>query len=256
MLTSTEGVILHSLNYSDSSKIITMYSKDFGKIKFLVKGARSNKNKFGSSLEPLTFSRAHFYKKNDRTLHLVSKCELIKPATSLMKNFEQLSFAFAVIEIVKLVFEDEEKNEEIYKLVSDALNCISKSKDNFIVIYFLFLIKLLKFSGFELNLENCKFCNKRNSEVVEEIFVNITNGNVFCKICHNKTKHGEVKISTKTKIGLFEINNSDFSKISEINLSTETKNEIYSFLNRFGMFHLHGLKSLRSLKFLEMYNQN
>ncbi|MBP6673311.1 MAG: recombination protein O N-terminal domain-containing protein, partial [Bacteroidetes bacterium] len=52
MIVETEAVVLHTMDFRDTSKIVTLYSRKFGKIKVIAKGTRNQKtNKFGSSLE-------------------------------------------------------------------------------------------------------------------------------------------------------------------------------------------------------------
>ena len=63
MIVSTDAIVLRSMKYGETSKIVTLYSKKFGKIKVIAKGARSAKSKFGASLEPMMHSSVIFYKK-------------------------------------------------------------------------------------------------------------------------------------------------------------------------------------------------
>jgi DNA repair protein RecO (recombination protein O) len=83
MITKTEAVVLKSMNYRDSSKIVTFYTRGFGKVKCIAKGARQMKSKFGAGLEPITNVSLVLYKKEHRELQLVSQCDAIKTTVSL-----------------------------------------------------------------------------------------------------------------------------------------------------------------------------
>ena len=78
MLTKTEAIVIRSMKYGDSSKIVTFYTRQFGKLKGIAKAARRSNNKFGSSLEPLSHVMLVVYKKDHRDLHLISQCDSIQ----------------------------------------------------------------------------------------------------------------------------------------------------------------------------------
>ena len=79
MIVSTESVVLNSRKFGDTSKIVTFYTKEGGLIKAVAKGSRASKNKFGSSLEPLSHSFISYYEKPEKDLFLLSKAETINP---------------------------------------------------------------------------------------------------------------------------------------------------------------------------------
>ena len=63
MLIKTEAIILKSMKYRDTSKIVTFYTKEFGKLKGIAKGARTAKVNLVAALEPMTHSMLVIYKK-------------------------------------------------------------------------------------------------------------------------------------------------------------------------------------------------
>ena len=126
MLVKTDAVILKSMKYRDTSKIVTLYSKEFGKLKVIAKGARSAKNKFGASLDPLTCSHVVLYKKEQRDLHLLSQCDLILPFNRLREDFDRMSVGFSVIELLNQIVHEEERNEPLYQLLLETLTALNR----------------------------------------------------------------------------------------------------------------------------------
>ena len=57
MIVQTEGLVLRNFRMSESSKVVIVYTRNFGKVRLVAKGARRPKSKFGASLEPLTWGR-------------------------------------------------------------------------------------------------------------------------------------------------------------------------------------------------------
>jgi len=76
MLYKTEGIVLKSTEFKEADKIVTIYTKDYGKITAIAKGVRKIKSKFGSSLEILTHSVFLFYK--GRNIDIVSQTEILE----------------------------------------------------------------------------------------------------------------------------------------------------------------------------------
>ncbi|HSP87123.1 MAG TPA: DNA repair protein RecO, partial [Ignavibacteriaceae bacterium] len=62
----TEAVVLSKMDYRDSSNILSLYTKDFGKLSVIHKGARSPKSKKGFIAEPLNHLHIIIYKKDSR----------------------------------------------------------------------------------------------------------------------------------------------------------------------------------------------
>ncbi|MBK6759746.1 MAG: DNA repair protein RecO [Ignavibacteria bacterium] len=52
MIVSSEAIVLHSRRFGDSSRIVTLYSAELGKVTVVAKGARTMKSSFGAALEP------------------------------------------------------------------------------------------------------------------------------------------------------------------------------------------------------------
>jgi DNA repair protein RecO (recombination protein O) len=63
MIAETKAIVLHTRKFSDTSKIATLFTSDFGKISVIAKGAAKPKSKFGSSLDPLSYINISFIKK-------------------------------------------------------------------------------------------------------------------------------------------------------------------------------------------------
>ena len=79
MIESTDAIVLRAIKYGDTSKIVTLYTRRFGKVAVIAKGARSAKSKFGSALEPMSLIQAVFYRKENREVQLLSQADLLHP---------------------------------------------------------------------------------------------------------------------------------------------------------------------------------
>ena len=77
MICSTPAFVLRTYDFRETSKIVNFYTRDFGKVKGILKGIRKDSKKFGSTLPLLSLNHIVFYKKRMTEIHLVSHCDLI-----------------------------------------------------------------------------------------------------------------------------------------------------------------------------------
>lgn len=130
MISTTEAIILKSLKYRDSSKILTVYSAEFGRCSLVANGARKAKNKFGSALEPMSCSTLTFYKHRGKDLHTLSNAETSVPLRNLMDSFDRITAGLAVCEIVYASQVHEEQNLAIFDLLRRTLVALNASERN------------------------------------------------------------------------------------------------------------------------------
>jgi DNA repair protein RecO (recombination protein O) len=117
MITRTDAVVLKSMKYRDSSKIVTFYSRRFGKVQGIAKGARQMKSKFGAALEPLSAVSLILYKKDHRELQLISQCDTLKTYKNIHSELERLAVGLSIIELLNQLTREEEGNDALYTLL-------------------------------------------------------------------------------------------------------------------------------------------
>jgi DNA repair protein RecO (recombination protein O) len=251
MIVETEAVVLHAMKYGETSKIVTLYSKKFGKIKIIAKGVRSQKNKFGSSLEPMTISSVVFYKKEQRDLHLLSKSEIAEPITKLQNDSERMATGLALVELVNMVMHDEEENKAVYQLLRQSLETIDGAERNHLNILIAFMLKMFGLFGFGISLSNCAVC-KKNVEELHIQFANLrlSDGKFICSGCSEGAGFGGVKIDWGVLKSLHYLQNCDVPKATVLALKHTTRNEMIATLESYLRYHIEGSRTLKSLSLL------
>ena len=103
-----EGIVLRRIKYSETSLIISVYTKEFGKVCLIAKGARNPKSIFVGSLEPATYLSMIYYHKNNRELQLLSEAGPICGNSSILKSIRKVAVAFAIVNLVDSVVSESE----------------------------------------------------------------------------------------------------------------------------------------------------
>lgn len=252
MISNTEAIILHAMAYGDTSKIVTMYSKEYGKIKVVAKGARNLKSgKFGSSLEPLAHSSIILYKKEHRTLHLLSKSEIARPLVKLHNDADKMFTGLALIELVNMVMHDEEKNTEIFELLSEALQTINGAQKNFINVFISFELKLFTNFGFGLSLSACDRCGRETrSAEFDSVMLRLSDGKFVCSDCAEGSSPGGLKIRGGMIRSLHFLQSNDIGRVCSLQLTPIARDEILATLQSYLRYHIEGSRTLQSISLL------
>ncbi len=249
MIVKTEAVVLKSMKYRESSKILSLYTREFGKISVIAKGARDRKSKFGSSLEPMNYVLAVIYKNEDRDLHLLSQCDLMKSYRRLTEDFERMSTAMAVLELINLIAHGEEQNEPLFKVLVDTLESINSATNSASNALYFIEMKLSEILGFKPNFLTCLKCSipvSEDSGVSFGIDVHLALGGVLCKDC-SRSSGGDVRLSAPALNYLQRLQDSTTAKdIAETILLPQIKIEVGNLLRRYLQRHVENLHTLKS----------
>jgi len=155
-IVTTEGIVLKTHALGDTSRIVTVYTREHGLRKLVAKGARKLPSRFGYALEPLSRSRLVFYFKPDRDLHLLSRAEVVDALGSRIAELSRLAHAQAALEIVDRLVWGEEPHERLYALLVQALDgCERAALEALPAVTLAFQLQLASELGYRPRLDRC-----------------------------------------------------------------------------------------------------
>ncbi|MBI5418429.1 DNA repair protein RecO [Candidatus Poribacteria bacterium] len=246
LLVSTEAIVLKTIDYGEGHKIVIFYTLEYGKLKIVVKGAKSSKNKFGASLEPMTLSRIVFYNHPARDLQMISQSDLIASHANLRKDLLTMSWGLYVMELVDELTIERDINKPIFFLLKNLLETLSKTNSLKIVIKY-FELKFFLLCGYALQLKNCVICSKIFDNELSVYYLDINKGGVVCGKCKNKSEN-ILAIRVETWKILNMLANISIEKVGRLTVSNKAQDELESIINFFRMKYIS--KELKSLKFI------
>jgi DNA repair protein RecO (recombination protein O) len=154
-----EGVVLRRQPVTESSLLVTWYTREFGKLKTLAKGARRPKGPFQGKIDLFYVDEIVFLPSRRSDLHLLHDCFLEEPHTRLRESVESLAAASYVCELVEMATEREDPNVEIYALLAAILDALER-RSNHAVLLIWFEIQLLAAAGWAPKWEATTSVNK------------------------------------------------------------------------------------------------
>lgn len=247
MIVTSDAVVLRSMKYRETSKIVTLYTRRYGKLRVVAKGARQPKSKFGGSLEPLTFITVVFYRKENRDLHTLSQTDIRNGFFRIHSNLNKLSVGLAIVDLVDAVFHDEEENEAAFRLLTQVLELVDDAKEPVRNILFAFETKLVSLLGFQPNFRSCGVCGSELSLDGSKgaVVFDLARGGTLCRRCEERGTR-KVKMSWAACRALEDFLTHPLSEIAQGTLNRRLENEVGEILSSFLKYHVGGSRLFRA----------
>ena len=245
MLYKTEGIVLKSMEYEEADKIVTIFTKDYGKITAIAKGVRKTKSKFGSSLEILTHSVFLFYK--GRNIDIVSQTEILESFFSTSKEVIKFAFAVNCVEMVNKLTEEREINTGLFNLLKEVLHGLRKANDPKLLTLS-FKWQTISLLGYRPSINHCCRCNKSVKDQ-KEMYFNIKEGGLQCNNCVAEDKEGCINVSLYFVKLLRKILITHLSTISNATIPDNKMKELEKITNIYIGYHSE--KSFKTDRFLK-----
>jgi DNA repair protein RecO (recombination protein O) len=149
----TEAVVLSKLNYGDSSSIVTLFTKEYGKLSAMLKGGRNPKSKLSLIVDPINYLEVIFYNNPSRDLQILSSADIKAHFPKIKDDLDKLKYAHSVIELVKNLSVEHEVNKKLFSGIIRILELMGEGKENPAVSFGRFFLFFLKELGYEFQLE-------------------------------------------------------------------------------------------------------
>lgn len=170
-IAKTEAFVLKSMKYGETSKIVTLFTKDFGKLNAIVKGARNYKSKLCGTLESMNYIRAVIYMKESRELQMISSAEYINSFTNIQSNFEKLQASFKIIDILNRSIINSDINKNLFDILLRTISKLNNSEKNLRLYILNFQIELSKILGISPDFNDFN-SNNETFFRINEFYVN------------------------------------------------------------------------------------
>jgi DNA repair protein RecO (recombination protein O) len=174
-----EAVVLRHTDYGEADRILSLYTRQLGKTRALVKGARKVTSRKAGHLEPFTHVKLQLAKGRD--LLLVTQADTVEAYLPLGEDLVLMGQAFYVIELIdRFTYEDGAENSTIFRLLTGTLSRLASKSDPWLAIRY-YEMRLLDNLGFRPQLFECVNCGREI--LAEDQFYSFSAGGVICPSC-------------------------------------------------------------------------
>ena len=124
-IVQTEALSLRSYRLGETSLIVSLFTREFGLMRCVAKGARGPKSRFGASLEPGVRVNAVVYRKLSRDLQLLTKSDIVEVHPALWEDPDRFAAATQVLEFLERAAYGEAGEPELLDLACETLRTMS-----------------------------------------------------------------------------------------------------------------------------------
>jgi DNA repair protein RecO (recombination protein O) len=158
-LRETEAIVLRTYRLGEADKIVSLFSRQFGRIRAAATGAQRPKSRYGGLLEPLTYIRLWLFERENRELFRVNSAELLESFFGMQRDYRVQLAAQYMSEAAERLLPEREVNERAFRLYLAVLRGLKTSNEiDRPLAYFDYW--LLRLGGFLPPLGQCIVCGK------------------------------------------------------------------------------------------------
>lgn len=247
-LVKAHAIILHSRRQGETSKVLSLFSNEFGKLSLMAKGSRGVRSKYLGTLEPFNHVSIVFYKKEQRFLQYLSQASIIDSYNNLHEKLGKMSLAAIPCEIIEKCEEFDHSHPKHFQLLLNTLNALDKNEIGLRNIVRAFQIQYISLYGFEPYLSACNFCS--DSQIADANYFSLEHGTYSCEKCGYFQEFGKM-LSHDTIETLRWLQKCPIDKAHSIKVVPEIGDEIDSFLLNYYKWHIESMAHFKSIDYLK-----
>jgi len=179
-LFTARAIILNSLDYSESDRILSFYTLEHGKITGIAKGARRSRKRFVGNIEPASLIDLVFFHNDRSDMVRVEDATLVDAHSSLKSDIDKLYQACYMLELVAEMTREGQRIPGVYHLLKEFLKLLEAGAGDSALRYF--EIRLLSMLGYLPHLDGCVVC-RGPFNTHERLFFSAEKGGALCKNC-------------------------------------------------------------------------
>jgi recombinational DNA repair protein (RecF pathway) len=123
----TEGIIIKRRNFGEADRILTVMTREYGKIKMIAKGVRKITSRRSAHIELLNYTVLHLYK--GHALSILTEAKMLEDFSPIKENFDKIGLAYHVCELIDGLCPENQENRNVYFLLQRTLFELSKQEE-------------------------------------------------------------------------------------------------------------------------------
>jgi DNA repair protein RecO (recombination protein O) len=178
---TSEGIILRVVDYRDYDRIVSFFTKDWGKVSALARYAKKSRRRFGSSLNLLQWVQLQVKFKDSQNLGFLERVQPQISLAGLYRDWRSISVACYCVSLVDAMTRENQSNEKIFFILTQALQDLNAGTASSEVLT-TFQFRLLHASGYKPAVSECVHCHRRWEKGEPSYWVHAVGGG-HCEAC-------------------------------------------------------------------------
>jgi DNA repair protein RecO (recombination protein O) len=173
------AVVLRHSDWGEADRLLTLYTREKGKLRAIAKGARKVTSRKAGHIEPFTHVTLQLAKGRD--IFIVTQAETINLFPGLREDLVKTGYAAYIVELLdRFTYEEGSSNLALFRLLVESIERVEKEADAWLAVRY-YEMRLLDHLGFRPQLFECANCE--NEILAEEQYFSFSAGGVICPRC-------------------------------------------------------------------------
>lgn len=235
MLVHTEAIILKTVDYGDSSKILTIFSRQDGKIALIAHSAKKPKSKFSGLAEVGNMLDVVYYVKESRSVQILKEASYAQKMFNLRRDFEKMAVSLSALELIEQLLHENEVNKPLFDFTRAFLLWLNETDVEPAPVFPYLQLRLIDLMGLALQLEI-------PDEAAFPFYLNIEQGAVGPSGGSSRS----YQLTENQFRYIAKASRSRSSSVFNISFENGELKELVMYLDRYLYFHVEGLRQRKS----------
>ena len=233
MFETTRGLVLRSVRYKESDKILTVLTESEGKLTLRARGALRKGGKLAAATELYTLSDMTLF--SNRGRWQLNEAQTIEQFIGLRENFSSLALAAYFAEVLDTVSDEGAPDPAVLQLALNSLYALSRELCSVKQVKAVFELRLMAITGYEPDLSGCASCG---SQDMERAAFYAPEGAVFCPECVHHAPGGVTLLLPETLAAMRHIVYTPPKKIFSFTLSEDALSQLAACAEQYLLLQL------------------
>jgi DNA repair protein RecO (recombination protein O) len=159
-LFESESIVLKTYNLAEADRIVVFFTREYGIVRGVAKGAKRLKSRFGSTLEPFSTVMLEYFQKEDRELVGIRSVELVRSSFAAASDPRFLHTFSYIADLLAAFAPPHDPNETLYRMVKACIESGADSSEALAAIRLYFELWLLRLGGYMPDWTKCDGCKR------------------------------------------------------------------------------------------------
>lgn len=240
-----EAIVLRTTDYGETNKIVTLLTREWGKVAVMARGAKKPTSRLSSVTQLFTYG--HYLVQKSRGVGSLHQGDIIDSLRDIREDLFATAYASYIVELTDKVTDEQKPNPYLFELMLQTLKYMNDGFDLEILTY-IYEMKMLNIIGLYPSLDECAICKQS----VGKFSFSVKEGGFLCDQCAVKDPY-RISLSPAAVKLLRLFYYLDLSRLGKISVKKETKDELHRVISAY--YDEYSGLSLKTRRFLTQIEQ-
>ena len=200
---ATPAIVLRTRDYAESDRIVTVLTRDAGKLGGIAKGAKQSRRRFERKLELFSHVMLYFKRRPHGELVFITRAEAAELTQyELEDDLSKIALGSYMLELADALIREGTDTAEAYRILAGALDVLARDGAS-AALRQAFELAILRWAGYELEFRRCRLCAAAPEPEASGLSFVPARGGIVCRRCRDASHAvGAVALSVRSTLAL------------------------------------------------------